>query len=127
MPLPTQAKILRVLETRQVTPLGSVRPKAIDVRFIAATNRNLDAFVGEGKFREDLLFRISGVTIAIPPLRDRPSEIAKLADKLLAEECERAGKPKKQLAAPMPSPSSRAIAGPEMSASHGVQWSVRSS
>jgi transcriptional regulator with PAS, ATPase and Fis domain len=97
MPMATQAKILRVLETRQVTPLGSVRPKAIDVRFIAATNRNLDAFVAEGKFREDLLFRISGVTIPVPPLRERTSEIGKLAEKLLAEECERAGKPKKQL------------------------------
>src|SRR5204863_8257169 len=92
MPPPTQAKILRVLETRQLTALGSVRPKPIDVRFIAATNRNLDALVAEGRFREDLLFRISGVTIPVPPLRDRAGEISKLAEKLLSEECQRAGK-----------------------------------
>jgi len=97
MPLATQAKILRVLETRDVTPLGSVRPKTIDVRFIAATNRNLDKLVAEGSFREDLVFRISGVTIPVPPLRDRVREIPRLAEKLLAEECARAGKPKSAL------------------------------
>jgi transcriptional regulator with PAS, ATPase and Fis domain len=97
MPPPTQAKILRVLETREVTPLGSVRPKGIDVRFIAATNRNLDSLVAEGRFREDLLFRISGVTIPVPPLRERSHEIARLAEKILSEECERAHKPKRTL------------------------------
>jgi transcriptional regulator with PAS, ATPase and Fis domain len=97
MNLTLQAKLLRVLETQMFFRVGGTKKVSVDVRFIAATNRNLDAFVAEGKFREDLLFRISGVTIAIPPLRDRPNEIAKLAEKLLGEECERAGKPKKQL------------------------------
>jgi transcriptional regulator with GAF, ATPase, and Fis domain len=97
MPLATQAKVLRILETRQVTPLGSVRPKSVDVRFIAATNRDLDALVKSGDFRDDLLFRISGVTIRVPPLRERSDEIASLAEKLLGEECARAKVAEKSL------------------------------
>ena len=97
MPLATQAKLLRVLETRQVTPLGSVRPRAVDVRFVSATNRDLDALVRAGKFRDDLLFRIAGMTISVPPLRKRQDEIPELAARLLAEECERASVAKKRL------------------------------
>jgi DNA-binding NtrC family response regulator len=97
MPLETQAKLLRVLETRQVTPLGSVRPRAVDVRFVAATNRDLDALVRAGKFRDDLLFRIAGMTIAVPPLRDRQDEIPELAARLLQEECARASTAPKRL------------------------------
>lgn len=97
MPIATQAKVLRVLETKQVTPLGTVKPKSVDVRFIAATNRDLSALVQQGKFRDDLLFRISGVTIRIPPLRERTGEIAHLAKKLLAEECARANVPPKSI------------------------------
>jgi transcriptional regulator with PAS, ATPase and Fis domain len=97
MPLATQAKVLRVLETKQVTPLGTVKPKGVDVRFIAATNRDLSTLVQQGKFRDDLLFRISGVTIRIPPLRERTGEITHLARKLLAEECARTHVPPKTL------------------------------
>src|SRR5438552_4029237 len=75
LPLATQAKLLRVIETREVTRLGSVRPRRIDVRFIAATNRELEVEVDRGTFRRDLYYRLNGVSIPIPPLRERRSEI----------------------------------------------------
>src|SRR3954464_3401881 len=68
MPQSMQAKLLRVLENGEVVRLGSNDPIKVDVRLISATNRNLDEFVAEKKFREDLFFRIKGVTILIPPL-----------------------------------------------------------
>ncbi len=80
LPLATQAKLLRVIETREVTRLGSVRPRRIDVRFIAATNRELEAEVGRGAFRQDLYFRFNGITLTIPPLRTRVDEIPHLAE-----------------------------------------------
>ena len=75
MPLTMQAKLLRVLQDRQITRLGSNDPIQVDVRFIAATNKDLEAAVRDRSFREDLYFRIKGVTIAIPPLRDRREDI----------------------------------------------------
>ena len=79
-----QAKFLRVLETRRVTRLGSARPRAVDVRVLAATNRDLQAEVTEGRFREDLLFRLSVFPIQIPPLRERPADVLPLARHFLA-------------------------------------------
>jgi len=79
LPAGIQAKLLRVLEERKVTRVGSSTPRPIDVRFVAATNRDLRQDVAAGKFRKDLLFRINAVTILIPPLRDRPLDIAPLA------------------------------------------------
>ena len=79
MPLSTQAKLLRVIETRQVLRVGGLKPRAIDVRFVAATNRDLEAEVARGAFRRDLYFRLNGISIVIPPLRERPTEIAALA------------------------------------------------
>jgi two-component system response regulator AtoC len=93
MPLSTQAKLLRVLETREVTRLGSVRPRRIDVRFIAATNRDLEVEVERGTFRRDLYFRLNGVSIRIPPLRERRSEIRPLAQSFLREICQELGRP----------------------------------
>ena len=80
MPLPLQAKLLRVLERKVITRVGGTSEVATDARLIAATHRNLDADVRAGRFRQDLLFRIGGFTIAVPPLRDRPSEIIPLAE-----------------------------------------------
>ena len=79
MPLTTQAKLLRVLEQREVTRVGGVKPQPIDVRFIAATNRHLEEDVATGRFRADLYFRINGITLSLPPLRERVDEIEPLA------------------------------------------------
>jgi two-component system, NtrC family, response regulator AtoC len=79
LPLPTQAKLLRVLEERAVLRIGARIPRAVGARFIAATNRQLEAEVRLGCFREDLFFRLDGISLMIPPLRERPSEIAPLA------------------------------------------------
>jgi transcriptional regulator of acetoin/glycerol metabolism len=87
LPLGTQAKLLRVLERREVQRIGAASPRSVDVRFIASTNRDLRALVGDGSFREDLYFRLNGITIEIPPLRDRRDEIAGIAKELLANAC----------------------------------------
>lgn len=75
MPQPMQAKLLRVLENGEVVRLGSNEPRRVDVRFLSATNRNLDELVADGKFRQDLYFRIKGTTILLPPLRERREDI----------------------------------------------------
>jgi DNA-binding NtrC family response regulator len=85
MPLSIQAKLLRVIETRTVLRVGGLTPRRIDVRFIAATNRDLEAEVARGRFRADLCFRIDGVTLVVPPLRERVCEIAELARTFAAE------------------------------------------
>jgi transcriptional regulator with PAS, ATPase and Fis domain len=92
LPLATQAKLLRVIETRQVTRLGSVKPRRIDVRFIAATNRNLEAEVARGAFRQDLYFRLNGITLTIPPLRERTGEIRPLAEGFVRQICRDLGR-----------------------------------
>jgi DNA-binding NtrC family response regulator len=79
-----QAKLLRVLETRRFTRVGSVAERAIDVRVVAATNRDLVAEVEAGRFRRDLYFRLSAATLWLPPLRDRPREVRLLARSFLA-------------------------------------------
>jgi DNA-binding NtrC family response regulator len=89
LPQGTQAKLLRVLEDRAVTRLGATKPKKVDVRFITATNRDLQQRVKSGLFRGDLYYRISGLTVRIPPLRQRPSEIEPLSRYFLREFCSR--------------------------------------
>jgi transcriptional regulator with PAS, ATPase and Fis domain len=79
MPLSTQAKLLRVLEQHEVIRVGDVKPRAIDVRFVAATHRDVEAHIEKGTFRQDLYFRLNGVTLVIPPLRERGNEIESLA------------------------------------------------
>jgi len=91
--LSTQAKLLRVIETREVTRLGSVRPRRIDVRFIAATNRDLEAEVARGAFRRDLYFRLNGITLSIPPLRTRVDEIRPLTETFVRQICRDLGRP----------------------------------
>jgi DNA-binding NtrC family response regulator len=84
LPLATQVKLLRVLESREVMRVGALRPKPIDVRFIAATHRDLEAQIDAGLFREDLYFRLNGMTLEIPPLRERRDEIDALAAQFAA-------------------------------------------
>ncbi|WP_449241660.1 sigma 54-interacting transcriptional regulator [Desulfoscipio gibsoniae] len=78
LPLPFQVKLLRVLQEREITRIGSTKPRPINVRIIAATNRQLEELVQEGKFREDLYFRLNVVPINIPPLRERRDDIIPL-------------------------------------------------
>jgi transcriptional regulator with GAF, ATPase, and Fis domain len=79
LPLGTQAKLLRVLEERTVIRVGATKPRRIDVRFICATNRDLGQRISLGSFRSDLYYRISGLAVWIPPLRERQGEIEPLA------------------------------------------------
>jgi len=85
--LESQAKLLRVLETRKITPVGSNDEVECDVRVVAATSRDLEALVQEGAFREDLYYRLTVVAIPLPPLRDRPDDISLLVRHFLDELC----------------------------------------
>jgi len=97
LPLSLQAKLLRVLEQREVTRVGANRTIAVDARVVAATNRDLDEEKEEGRFREDLYYRVSVHVISVPPLRDRLSDVPELADHLLSATCRRYGLRKKAL------------------------------
>ena len=97
LPLPLQAKILRVLETREVRRLGSHKSIPIDIRLISATNIDIREMVKENKFREDLLYRINTIEIHVPPLRDRGQDIILLADIFLKQFCLKYKKPEKSL------------------------------
>jgi DNA-binding NtrC family response regulator len=87
LPLGTQAKLLRVLEERAVTRLGSTRARPIDVRFLAATNRDIEADSRQGRLRPDLYFRLNGLALLIPPLRERPQDVEALAASFLSAAC----------------------------------------
>ncbi|TMQ07195.1 MAG: AAA family ATPase [Deltaproteobacteria bacterium] len=82
-----QVKLLRVLEDRMVNPVGGLKPRPIDVRFVAATNRDLENEIARGRFRQDLYYRLAGITLVIPPLRERVGEIVPLARVFLAAAC----------------------------------------
>jgi hydrogenase-4 transcriptional activator len=98
LPLDVQPKLLRFLEQGEVLPVGDTRPQRVDVRVVAATNADLESRVADGKFREDLFYRLSVIRIHVPPLRDRREEIPHLATFFLREASERLGKPGSQLA-----------------------------
>ena len=84
MPLSIQAKILRLLQEKNIERLGGSKPVPVDVRIIAATNRDLEVALAEGRFREDLYYRLKVVTISLPPLRERLDDIPLLADYFLS-------------------------------------------
>jgi two-component system nitrogen regulation response regulator GlnG len=91
MPVELQAKLLRVLQSGEVTSVGGRKPEHVDVRIIAATHRDLDAAVRNGRFREDLLYRLRVVPIEIPPLRERSEDVAVLAHHFVARYAEELG------------------------------------
>lgn len=84
LPLNLQVKLLQVIQERQITPVGGVKPVPVDVRIISATNRDLEELVKSGKFREDLYYRLNVVPITVPPLRDRPEDIIPLINVYLS-------------------------------------------
>ncbi|HWM88339.1 MAG TPA: sigma 54-interacting transcriptional regulator [Kofleriaceae bacterium] len=90
--LPVQAKLLRALESGEFTRVGEVKPSSTDIRLVAATNRDLEAEVAAGRFRRDLYFRLAGARLELPPLRDRPRDIAVLARTMLVDVCARLGR-----------------------------------
>jgi DNA-binding NtrC family response regulator len=84
-----QAKLLRAVETGEISPIGSARPRRVDVRILSATNAELAPEVAAGRFRQDLFFRLNTVTIHLPPLRDRAADLEPLAETFLARHRER--------------------------------------
>jgi len=97
LPRELQAKLLAVLEDRQIRRLGSTRRIAVDVWIVAASNEGLTVAVQAGRMREDLYHRISGITLTLPPLRDRDSDVQILAERFLAKACVEYGLPAKRL------------------------------
>ena len=92
MPLPTQIKLLRVLESGEITRVGSNEPVQVDVRILSATNRDLEKAVSQGSFREDLYHRLKVVTITLPRLIDRREDVPLLIDYFVKEHLSRHGK-----------------------------------
>lgn len=89
----TQAKLLRVIQEREFTRIGGVQPIKVDVRIVAATNKNLDDLVRKGLFREDLYYRINVISLYLPPLRERPEDIPLIANHFLEKRLEEAQRP----------------------------------
>jgi DNA-binding NtrC family response regulator len=92
LPIGLQSKLLRVLEDKTFTPLGASKPISVDIRFVSATNANIDRACQEGKFRIDLMYRLKSVYICLPPLRERKGDISELATHFLQSACKRHGR-----------------------------------
>lgn len=92
LPLPIQAKLLRVIETREILRVGDTRPRPIDIRIVAATNRDLSVEVESGRFRSDLYFRIGVAQVSIQPLRNCPLSLTVLPARFLADACAHLGR-----------------------------------
>jgi DNA-binding NtrC family response regulator len=94
LPLALQSKLLRVLEERTIRRVGETRPRRVDVRFISATNKDLDREVERGRFRQDLYYRLKIIAIDLPPLRERPDDVLLLLDHFLDEFARTMGRPR---------------------------------
>ena len=101
LPLVTQAKLLRVLESGELIRVGEVHPRKVDIRIVAATNRDLNQEVEAGRFRRDLYFRLGAARLEIPPLRDRPRDLAMLATSFLLDACARLGRSRLEISIPV--------------------------
>jgi DNA-binding NtrC family response regulator len=99
IPLDVQVKLLRVLEQREITRVGANRPTAIDIRLVAATNKNLETLVESGRFRQDLYYRLNVVRITLPPLRERAEDIPPLVRHFLEELCRQHQRPSLRISA----------------------------
>jgi PAS domain S-box-containing protein len=99
MPLPMQAKLLRVLQEKEVDRLGGAGSRRVDLRLIAATGRNLEEMVGQGTFRADLYYRVNVIPVRIPPLREHPEDLGAIAEAFLARLSADTGEPKRRLSA----------------------------
>jgi DNA-binding NtrC family response regulator len=97
MPTLLQAKLLRAIEDKRIRPLGAIEEASIDVRIVAASNTDLDKAIAEGKFRSDLYYRLATITLAVPPLRERPQDVALLARHFLIRASAEAGKTVREL------------------------------
>ncbi|MGH7987702.1 MAG: sigma-54-dependent transcriptional regulator [Candidatus Binataceae bacterium] len=93
MPLALQTRLLRVLEDKKVRPLGATEEIAVDVRIVAATNSDLDKAIEQGRFRSDLYYRLATVTLSVPPLRERPTDIPLLIKHFLSKASAEAARP----------------------------------
>jgi two-component system, NtrC family, response regulator AlgB len=92
LPLPLQPKLLRFLQDKQYEQVGDTKTLTADVRLVAATNRDLEAEVAAGRFREDLFYRLNVIEVTLPPLRERPKDLLPIAERLLAAFAEQFGK-----------------------------------
>jgi len=99
MPLPAQAKLLRAIETREIVRVGGVKTRPVDVRFVSATNRDLEALVEARTFRRDLFFRLNGISVTVPPLRERTVELEGMARRFVSEFSRTLGRGERTLSA----------------------------
>lgn len=97
MPLPLQAKLLRAVETSEIERLGGTKPIPIDVRLVAATHCNLAELVKNGTFRKDLYYRLNGISISLPPLRERQEDIRALAKYFVQKHCDTYAQPMREI------------------------------
>jgi DNA-binding NtrC family response regulator len=97
MPLETQAKVLRAIQEKEIERVGGNTPIRVDVRLIAATHQDLERLVADGRFREDLYYRLKVIELVVPPLAERREDVPPLIERFLKEACERFGRPLKPL------------------------------